>query len=273
MPLNVLLAGGADAPMIHAFAKAAQEAAGGGDVFMTHGPFRRAQEIDEVRALTRRHQIGLIVPTIDDDLPLWAALAGSFAAEGTHVAISPASTVAMCHDRHVMCRSLNLMGIAAAASWLPAQVSRDLPMPLLVLNRNPREGAEPVTVHSYQDLDHLLSVRPDAVVQARLDGPEFEMDLCCDLAGRLLTVTPSEYAELAVCVASAVHLAGPVTVHGTLAGDRPVVRAISPRLSAALDMSQGAGARVPVELVEMALERRSRMNRFGGVSAAMGAVA
>jgi len=273
MPLNVLLAGGAGVPVIQAFVKAAQDAAGGGDVFLTHGPFRRAHEIDEARMLTRRHDIGLIVPTIDDDLPLWAALAGSFAAEGTHVAISPASTVAMCHDRHVMCRSLNLMGITAAASWLPSQVSRDLPMPLIVLNRNPRHGAEPVCVETYQELDHLLSQRPDAVVQARLDGPEFEVDLCCDLRGRLLTVTPTEYAELAVCIASAVHLAGPATIHGTLAGDRPVVRAISPRLSVAMDMSQGAGARVPGELVEMALERRGRTGRFGGVSAAMGAVA
>lgn len=271
--LNVLLAGAADESMIHAFAKAAQDAAGGGDVFMTHGPFRRAHEIDEARALTRRHGIQLIVPTIDDDLPLWAALAGSFASEGTHVAISPASTVAMCHDRHVMCRSLNLMGIPAAASWLPSQVSRDLPMPLLVLSRNPRQGVEAVTVGSYPELDALLSQRPDSVVQARLDGPEFEVDVCCDLSGRLLTVAPTEFAELAVCVASAVHLTGPATIHGTLVGDRPVVRAISPRLSAALDMSQGAGARVPVELVEMAIERRGRAARFGGVSAAMGAVA
>ena len=273
MPLNVLLAGGADAPMIHAFAKAAQDVAGGGDVYMTHGPFRRAHEIDEVRALTRRHDIGLIVPTIDDDLPLWAALSGSFAAEGAHVAVSPRSTVAMCHDRHVMCRSLNLMGISAAASWLPAQVSKDLPMPLVVLSRNPRQGVEPVRVDSYSELDHLLLQRPDSVVQARLDGPEFEVDVCCDLTGRLLTVAPSEFAELAVCVVSALHLTGPATIHGTLVGDRPVMRAISPRLSAALDVSQGAGARVPVELLEMALERRGRTGKFGGVSAAMGAVA
>lgn len=273
MPLNVLLAGGAGDAMVHAFAQAAQAAAGGGDVFMTHGPFRRAHEIDEARALTRRHDIGLIVPTIDDDLPLWAALAGSFAAEGTHVAVSPASTVAMCHDRYVMCRSLNLMGIAAAPSWLPAQISRDLPMPLWVLSRNPCQGADAVCVHSYQELDQLLADRPDTVVQQRLDGPEFTVDLCCDLTGRLLTVTPTEYAELAVCLASAVHLTGPATIHGTLTGDRPVVRAISPRLSNAMDLSLGSGARVPVELLEMALERRNRVNRFGGVSAAMGAVA
>ncbi len=272
MPLNVLLAGGAGVDTVHAFAEAAQALAGGGDVYMTHGPFRRAHEIDEARALTRRHDIGLIVPTIDDDLPLWAALAGSFAADGVHVAISPAATVAMCHDRHVMCRSLALMGITAAASWLPGQVSRDLAMPLLVWTRNPRAGAEPVCVHSYHELDVLLSQRPDAVVQAKLDGQEFEVSLCCDGGGRLLTVAPSEYAELAVCVASAVHLTGPATIHGTLTGDRPVVRAISPRLSTALEVSGGAGARVPAALVTLALESRIATT-YGGVTAAMGAVA
>lgn len=272
MPLNILLAGGAEATMRYAFSKAAQEVADGGDIFVTNGPFRRAHEIDDVRRLAARHGIGLIVPTIDDDLPLWAALAGGFAADGTHVAVPPASTVAMCHDRHVMCRSLTFMGIAAAASWLPSQVSRDLPMPLVVLTRNPRHGIDPVRVTSYRELDLCLAQRPDSVVQAGLEGPEFTVDLCCDLEGRLLTVIPSEYAELAVCIASAVRLSGPATIHGTLAGDRPVVRTISPRLSRTLDMTQGAGARVPVMLAEMALERRNRWT-YRGTTAVMGAVA
>jgi hypothetical protein len=77
MPLNVLLAGGADSTMRQAFAQAAQDVAAGGDVLVTPGPFRRAHEIDEVRAMAHKHGIGLIVPTIDDDLPLWAALAAA----------------------------------------------------------------------------------------------------------------------------------------------------------------------------------------------------
>lgn len=273
MPLNVLLAGGADTPMLQAFAQATQAVAAGGDVFVTPGPFRRAHEIDEVRAMSQKHGIGLIVPTIDDDLPLWAALSGSFAAAGTHVAVSSASTVAMCHDRHLTCRSLALMGIPAAATWLPAQVTTDLPLPLMVLSRNPRAGAEPVRVSSVQELDFCLSHRPDAIVQAALDGPEFEVDVCCDLKGRLISVTPTEYAELAVCVTSAVQLVGPATIYGTLAGDRPVVRAISPRLSTTMDLTQGAAARVPTALVEMALVRRTQLGMYGGLAAVMGAVA
>ncbi len=272
MPLNILLAGGAEPAMRYAFSRAADEAAGGGDVFVTDGPFRRAHEIDDARRLVDRHAIGLIVPTLDDDLPLWAALAGGFAANGTHVAVSPASTVALCHDRHLTCRSLNFMGIAAATSWLPAQVSRDLPMPLIVLSRNPRHGVHPVRVTSHRSLECWLAQQPGAVVQAGLEGPEFTVDLCCDLEGRLLAVMPGEYAELAVCIASAVRFSGPAAIHGTLVGDRPVVRAISPRLSATVDLTQGAGARVPLMLAEMALDRRSRW-MDGGTTAAMGAVA
>ncbi len=273
MPLNVLLAGGADSTMRQAFAQAAQDVAAGGDVLVTPGPFRRAHEIDEVRAMAHKHGIGLIVPTIDDDLPLWAALAGGFAAAGIHVAVSSASTVAMCHDRHLTCRSLNLMGIPAAATWLPAQVTTDLPFPLMVVSRNPRTGVLPVRVSSARELDFCLSHRPDAIVQVALDGPEFEVDICCDLTGHLISVTPTEWAELAVCVASAVQLVGPATIYGTLAGDRPVVRTISPRLSTTMDLTQGAAARVPSALVEMALVRRTQLGMYGGLAAVMGAVA
>lgn len=272
MPLNVLLAGGAPAAVSHAFAQAAQDLAGGGDIFVTSRPFLHDDEITAVRRLTKRHGIGLIVPTIDNDLPLWAALARDFFTDGTHIAVSHASTVAMCHDRHLTCYSLNLMGIPAAATWLPGQVPSDLPMPLVVLSRNPREGIEPVRITTYADLDLCLALRPDAVVQAGLDGPEFAVDLCCDLSGRLLAVTPNAYAELAERVASVVRFAGPATIHGTVSDDGPVVRAISPRLSGAMDMTEGAGARVPELLVEMALERRGRL-MGGGATAVMGAVA
>lgn len=274
MPLNILLAGGAKAPASHAFAKAAQELAGGGDIFVTSRPFQRANEIDDLRRLTKQFGIGLIVPTIDDDLPLWAALADDFFfTDGIHVAVSPASTVAMCYDRHVTCHSLNLMGIPAATTWRPGQVSRDLPMPLIVLSRNPRHVFEHVRVTTYFDLDLCVSLRPDAVVQAELEGPEFAVDLCCDLSGRLLTVTPNEYAELAVRIASVVRFSGPATIHGTLSNDRRVVRSINPRLSDAMDMTQDAGARLARVLIETALERRSRSLMYGGAAAVMGAVA
>jgi hypothetical protein len=272
MPLNILLAGGANAPAAHAFANAAQELAGGGDIFVTSRPFQRANEIDDVRRLTKRLGIGLIVPTIDDDLPLWAAFADEFFTDGTHVAVSPASTVAMCHDRHLTCHSLNLLGISAAATWLPGQVSRNVPMPLFVLSRNPRRGPGRVRVTTYGDLDLCLSLRTDAVVQAELEGPEFSVELCCDLSGRLVAVSPNEYAELAVRIASVVRFAGPASIHGTLSNDRPVVRAITPRLSDAMDMTEVAGARLARVLIETALERRRRL-MCGGATAAIGAAA
>jgi hypothetical protein len=273
MPCNVLLVGGADAATREAFSTAAAEVAGGGDIFVAPGPFRRAHEIDEVRDLTRRHRIGLIVPTIDDDLPLWAALSGRFAAEGTCVAVSPVSTVAMCHDRHLACRSLGLMGIATAQTWLPSQVSRDVPMPLWVLTRNPRHGADPVRVTSYDALDRCLSQRPDAVVQAAIDGAAFTVEACCDARGQVLAVVPSEFAELAVCVASAVRFVGAFTIDGVLSGDRPVIHSISARLAEHAHFGTPAGQRVPSTLIEMALERRRTTPKFGGVSAAIGAVA
>lgn len=273
MPCNVLLVGGADAATLEAFSSAAIDVAGGGDVFVTPGPFRRAHEIDEVRELTRRHRISLIVPTIDDDLPLWAALAGRFAAEGVCVAVSPAATVAMCHDRHLACRSLALMGIATAQTWLPAQISRDVPMPLWVLTRNPRHGSEPIRVTSYEGLDLCLSHRPDSVVQAALQGPAFEVDACCDAHGHVAVVIPSEFAELAVCLASAVRFVGAFTVHGVLSGDRPIVQSISARLADHAHLATPAGQRVPSTLIQMALERRNARQTYGGISAAIGAVA
>jgi hypothetical protein len=52
--------------------------------------------LDEVRAICDAEHVRLIVPTIDDELPIFAAARGKFTADGVNVACSPAPTNLLC---------------------------------------------------------------------------------------------------------------------------------------------------------------------------------
>lgn len=271
MPLNILLAGGARPDVIEAFADAAAMLAGGGDVIVAGGPFRRAGELDDMRRLCHARRIGLVVPTIDDDLPLWSAMSGGLADSGTLVAVSPTATIALCHDRYLATRSLAALGFPAAPAWLPAQVSPELPMPVVVSARTPRTQATPVVIDRYTDLDRYLTRHPDTIVQPLPQGPLVDVDVCCDASGRLTVVGHPEFAEVAVSVTAALHIMGAAAIQAAIEGDRLVIRNVSARFSGRL-----AGG-VPRALVELAVTQSAHPLWMDGLETApvsvMGAVA
>ena len=81
--------------------------------------------LDAILAICRAHDIGLVVPTIDDELPLFARGRDRFTRAGVRVAVSSLGT-----DHHLQrqardLRDLHRPGVAAAATWLPEQLPAD----------------------------------------------------------------------------------------------------------------------------------------------------
>ena len=88
--------------------------------------------IDAILAICRGERVGLVVPTIDDELALFGAARDRFAALGIKVAVlAPATRQLCCNDKYATCRLLRRQGVPAAASWLPHEVGRDDAVPVV----------------------------------------------------------------------------------------------------------------------------------------------
>lgn len=57
------------------------------------------EHVSHLRDLCERHEIGLVVPTIDTELPLMASVRDEFAAEGTQIVVSQSDFVQVCRDK------------------------------------------------------------------------------------------------------------------------------------------------------------------------------
>src|SRR5262249_37750222 len=133
MSLNVLItAASRRVPLVQAFQRALDRIEGGGTVIVTDvNPLSpavhtadRAYQVplasetgytDEILTIARAERVALVVPTIDDELPLWSAVRSKFMAHGIRVAVSPGETTAICNDKYATCRTLVAHGVAAAA--------------------------------------------------------------------------------------------------------------------------------------------------------------
>jgi carbamoyl-phosphate synthase large subunit len=279
-------------PLVRAFQRALGQAGRGGVVIVTdvnplspavHAadrafrvPFAGEPEyVDEVFAIAAAEGVGLVVPTIDDELPLFGRALERFAARGIRVAVSPPDTTELCNDKYRTCRALAACGVAAAPSWRRDELPADPAFPLFVKPRTGRGGVGAYAIRDRRELDFFLDYVEDPIVQAYLDGPEFTIDMLCDFSGRPLSIVPRRrdviragvidrgctvkdqaLIDLALACADVLPFAGAVNIQCRVVEGRPVVFEINPRFSGGIPLTVAAGADFPRMLIDLAAGRR-----------------
>jgi carbamoyl-phosphate synthase large subunit len=291
-PLNVLItAASRRVPLVHAFRRAVDQLGGGAVVVTDVNPLSPAVYtadrafrvslatdpgyVDEILAVCRAAQVGLVVPTIDDELTPLALAASIFESAGVRLALSAADTTAICNDKYETCRVLTRNGVPAATSFLPGELPANPRFPLFIKPRFGRGSVGAYPIRDARELAFFLNYVADPIVQQHLDGPEFTVDMLCDFGGRPLSIVPRERVvvragvsdrgrttrdprlmALAESCASALPFAGPVNIQCRIVDGAPVVFEINPRFSGGIPLTIQAGADFPHMLAQLALGRR-----------------
>lgn len=300
MSLNVLItAGSRRVPLVQSFQRALRATGGGAVVVADVNPLSPAvymadrshqvplatdpRYIDAIRRICEAERIGLVIPTIDDELTLFAEAAESFAAAGTRVAVSPTETTETCNDKYATWRVLSSRSLPVATTCLPTELPDAVEFPLFIKPRVGRGGVGAFVVRNQHELQFFLHYVSQPILQPYLHGPEFTIDLCCDFNGRVLSVVPRERVliragvvdrgrtvhdpaliALAVACADAVPFVGAVNIQCRVVDGRPVIFEINPRFSGGIPLTIMAGADFPRMLVQLARGRRvaSSIGRF-----------
>ena len=140
----------------------------------------------------RKHEIGLVVPTIDTELPLLARHSDDLALAGALALVSSAAFVDVCGDKATTAEAFSARGIDVPRSWLPEDLAGDaapeLPDHLVV---KPRNGSSSKDVHLIDAAGGRdVAMVPHPIVQERLTGPEVTVDALLDLDGRPVHYVP-----------------------------------------------------------------------------------
>ncbi len=287
MSLNVLVtAGSRRVPLVQAFQRAVR-ATGGGSVVVTDvNPLSptvyvadRAYQVplstepgylDTIGRICREERIGLIVPTIDDELPIFASAAPRLLADGVRVAVSTPAVAAACNDKYQTWRMLVDASLPTARTWRPADLPATPAFPLFIKPRYGRGGVGAFLVRDRRDLDFFLDYVEDPVLQPYLDGPEYTIDVLGDFDGRPLSVVPRERVviragvvdrgrtvrdpaiiELGLATARVLRFVGAANIQCRMQDGRPAIIEINPRFSGGIPLTIAAGADFPRLLVQL----------------------
>ena len=225
------------------------------------------------------HEIDLVVPINDTELPILAREKRAFASHGTRILVSSPDVVEICADKYKTHQFLLESGIPTPATYASLEEAEaalergDVEFPLLV---KPRRGSASLGIVRVESLVQLrqewaLERRRDDMIQEYLGANHLSLHVFSDEAGhpdiviglRVLyktrgecykAVTIDDPGLLRVGQNLAAHLpvVGPWCVDVMAARGQLLVLEINPRLGGGYPVSHFAGAEFPRSILALA---------------------
>lgn len=243
--------------------------------------------------VVRERGVGLVVPTIDTELPLLARHAADVADAGATALVSSEDFVDICGDKALTAEAFAARGIDVPRSWLPDDLTDDalaaLPDDLVV---KPRNGSSSKDVHLVRrdQVAQTVAVVPQPITQERLTGPEVTVDALLDLEGRPLHYVPrtrlktlggesiqgvtlandelGPWIERVLTACSDLGARGPVTLQFFRTDRGPVLIEVNPRFGGGFPLTRAAGGDYPAWLLDE-LAGGTPEERFGDYRAGL----
>lgn len=241
-------------------------------------PLAREQEafLDRVRDIVLTRNIDLIIPNVDEELPLFARPEVQ-STLGTQVIVSPLESILVCADKRNTIRTLQSV-VPCPRTYDAGEDFSDLGFPVHVKPANGRGSRHTYIIEDeialrecLRQLEQQLGNKKNILIQQFLPGTEYTVDVLCDLTGSPLVTVPrvrlktsaglsiqgrtirhEGLIEMVRSIAQTLSFCGPVNMQfredhlGT-----PHLLEINPRFSGGLPIVCAAGANTPALLMEM----------------------
>lgn len=147
--------------------------------------------LDSLCSAIKDHQISLVVPTIDPELPVLAALRSEIESRtGARVMVAEPWVTRICDDKILTQDHVSENGLMAPMLYAQPEDIRDKDFPVII---KPKAGSSSIGVHvvnTRDELDYLLPRTAEPMIQRLIVGDEHTVDCFSDFEGNVVTVVP-----------------------------------------------------------------------------------
>lgn len=148
--------------------------------------------IPSILKICRKEQISCIIPTIDTELPVYAASCREFATEGIKIIVADNEVIKVARDKLLTTNFLRSLGIPVPFTWTVhecIETPEIIPWPVIV---KPRDGSCSKGVFIAAGIESLHSLfNPDSyIVQERCLGTEYTVNAFFDGYGHCVCCVP-----------------------------------------------------------------------------------
>jgi carbamoyl-phosphate synthase large subunit len=137
-------------------------------------------------------RIELLVPTRDEELPLFAAHREQFAGIGTYVMVSDPETIRTCQDKWLFLEFCAAHGFRTPRTFRCPGTDRPERFPVFIKPRVGKGGSRAARLDSAEEMMRALAEMPDAIVQEYVRATEYTVDVFADRTGEVISAVPRE---------------------------------------------------------------------------------
>ena len=247
--------------------------------------------IDRVLDICRRNDAAAIICLNDLELPILAANSERFAAEGILPIVSPTEIIDICFDKYRTARYVESLGLSTPATYINLAEAKEalaagrLAFPLVL---KPRWGSGSIGIEFVNNLEELSEVyamllkkvkksilatastgEEYILIQQKIEGQEYGMDVMNDLAGRnrgvsvkkklamragetdkAQTVNNAEIRAIGMKLGENLHHIGNLDVDVFEKDGKYYVLELNPRFGGGFPFSYEAGVNFPKAIIE-----------------------
>ena len=216
--------------------------------------------LDSIERICKKEKIKLIIPTIDDELRLWAKNKKRFEDQGISVSISDSESIDICNDKWKTYLFFKKNNIPFPESYLPEQTSSQMKFPLFI---KPREGRGSIKTFKIENKEELFFFRKyvkEPIIQRYLYGKEFTVDIFYSKDSKLISIVPryrlvirsgisdrgltfenKELTDLILKISKKFKFQGAINIQGKIDKGKITFFEINPRFSGGIQLTTAAG--------------------------------
>jgi carbamoyl-phosphate synthase large subunit len=221
--------------------------------------------------LVHDEAIGLLVPTRDEELVVFAERSSELEAMGVWVPVASPESVRLCQDKIAFARFCVEQGVSVSEILDDEALRCAARYPVFARARRGKSGHQAFQIASPAELALRRAEHGELLVQELVTAPEVSLDGLADRDGRVLSVVPRlrglvlggesfvsrtvdspRMVELGRHLAELLGLRGPFVAQAFDRGDRVDLIEVNPRFGGASALAIEAGADSPRALVRIA---------------------
>ena len=250
-------------------------------------PIPKASEkgyIDSLIDVCKKEEADFIIPLHEAEFDILCDNRERFDEVGTTLLLSDKSIIDICKDKHKTAQFLEKNNIPAPITYDIDRLD-DVSYPLIIKPSDGMGSLGVLVANDAEDFKYALKKTSNPIIQEKLTGTEYTMDVLCDLKGNIAYIVPRERLEVrdgevnksrVVLDNSIIELSrkvvdalkeegtvrGPLTLQCFKMNDQSIkMLEINPRFGGGVPLSFAAGADYSKAFLDIAEEREIEINQ------------